>query len=69
MSQEESQIESLLLKERWMLLQARTERKAIRICGNKIFVKNELLGQIIKSSFVSLMHNQLKLKWTLPVID
>ena len=52
MSQEERQIESLLLKERWILI-AGTERKAIRIRGNKLFVNNKLHGQILNSSFVS----------------
>jgi len=53
LSQEERQIESLLLKERWVLIQAGTERKAIKIRGTKIFVSNKLHGQIINSSFVS----------------
>ena len=52
MSHEERLIESLLLKERWSLIQSGIERKVIRIRANKIFVKNKLHGQIIDSSFV-----------------
>ena len=52
MTQEERLIESLLLKERWSLIQSGTERKAIRIRTNKIFVNNRLHGQIVDSSFV-----------------
>jgi len=51
-SQEERQIESVLLKERWVLIQAGTERKAIKIRSTKIFVSNKLHGQIINSSSV-----------------
>jgi len=52
MSAEERQMESLLLKERWALIQSGIERKVIRICSNKIFVHNKLHGQIINSSLV-----------------
>ena len=52
MLQEERQTESLLLKERWTLIQSGIERKAIRIRSNKIFILNKLHGQIINSSFI-----------------
>jgi len=52
LTQEERLIESLLLKERWSLIQAGTEGKAIRIHTNKIFANNRLHGQIVDSSFV-----------------
>ena len=53
MSQEEKLIESLLLKERWSLIQIGIERKAIRICNSKIFLQNKLRGQIVNSSFIT----------------
>ena len=53
MTQDERLVESLLLKERWSLIQtSRIEHKAIRIQYNKIFVHNKLHGQVINSSFV-----------------
>ena len=52
MSHEERLTESLLLKERWSLIQTGIKRKVIRIRANKIFLKNKLHGQIIDSSFV-----------------
>ena len=52
MSKEERLIESLLLKERWSLIQSGIECKAIKIRSNKIFVRNKLHGQIINSSLV-----------------
>ena len=52
MSAEERQMESLLLKESWVLIQSGIERKDIRIHSNKIFVRNKLHGQITNSSLV-----------------
>ena len=52
MSAEERQMESLLLKDRWALIQSGIERKDIRIRSNKIFVHNKLHGQITNSSLV-----------------
>ena len=58
MTQDERLVESLLLKERWSLIQTHgiqtrgIERKAIRIRYNKIFVHNKLHSQVINSSFV-----------------
>jgi len=60
MSQEERQIESLLLKERWVLIQAGTECKVIKIRGTKIFFSNKLHGQIINSSFVPFEAEQIE---------
>lgn len=53
MTREERLIESLLLKERWSLIQNGMERKFIRIRNNKIFVHNKLHGQIVNSSFIA----------------
>ena len=53
MTREERLTESLLLKERWSLIQSSSfERKAIKIGQNKIYVHNKLHGQIINSTFV-----------------
>ena len=49
MTREERQIESLLLKERWSLIQSGLDRRAIKIRSNKIFVKNKLHGQVVNS--------------------
>jgi len=43
---------SLLLKERWSLIQSGTKQKVIRIKANKIFVNYKLHGQIIDSHFI-----------------
>ena len=45
-------VESLLLKERWSLIQSNVDRKLIKIRNNKIFVKKKLHGQVINSTFV-----------------
>ena len=53
MTQDERLVESLLLKERWSLIQTHgIECKAIRIRYNKIFVHNKLHGQVFNSSYV-----------------
>ena len=52
LTREERMIESLLLKERWTLIQSGVERKVIKIRSNKIYVKNKLHGQVTNSSFV-----------------
>ena len=53
MAQDERLVESLLLKERWSLIQTHgIECKAIRIRYNKIFVHNKLHGQVFNSSYV-----------------
>jgi len=53
MTREEREIESLLQKERWSIIQTGVNRKAIKIRSNKIFVNNKLHGQVVNSSFVS----------------
>ena len=52
MTREERHIESLLLKERWSLMQSGRDRRAIKIRSNKIFVNNRLHGQVVNSSYV-----------------
>ena len=52
MSPEERQIESILFKERWTLIQKGTECRAIKIRGNKIFLNNKLHGEIKDSNLV-----------------
>ena len=47
MTSEEKQIESLLLKEWWSLIQPGLYRRAIKLYFNKIH------GQVVNSSFVS----------------
>ena len=67
MTREERLTQSVLLKERWSLIQSGIERKDIRIRSNKIFVKNQVHGQVINSSLYIANHNPLKLKWTPPI--
>jgi len=52
MTREERLTESILLKERWSLIQSGLNRRAIKIRSNKIFVINKLHGQVVNSSFV-----------------
>ena len=59
MSPAELQIESLLLKERWSLIQAGHQRKSIRINSrtSSIYLNNQVFGKVINSKFVrSLNH-------------
>ena len=49
MSHEERHIESLLLKERWHLIQKGTDHKTIKICSNKLLVDDQLGYQLIRS--------------------
>lgn len=49
---DERKTESILLKERWALIQKETERKAIKIRGSRIFVNNKLHGEVKNSSLV-----------------
>ena len=51
MSQAERFIESLLLKERWCLIQSGTNRKSIRIQSTNIYVDDKLHGKVHNSSF------------------
>ena len=50
MTREEQLTESILLKEKWALIQKETDRKTIKIRGNKIFVNNKLHGEVKNSS-------------------
>jgi len=52
MNKEERLREQLLLKERWSLITSGTDRKHIKIRGNKLFVNNKIYGEIINSSFI-----------------
>jgi len=52
MTKDERLTESILLKERWSLIQKKIERKVIKIRGNKIFVSNKLHGEVKDSSLV-----------------
>ena len=52
MNPEERHTESLLLKERWTLMQKEIDRKLIKIRGNKIFVNNKLHGEVQNRNFV-----------------
>ena len=52
MSAEERRVESVLLKERRSLISNGTSRKLIKIRGNRLFVSNQLSGQVINEKFV-----------------
>jgi len=52
MNSEERHTESLLLKERWSLIQREINRKLIKIRGNKIFVNNKLHGEVKNRNLV-----------------
>ena len=52
MTPEQRHTESILLKERWALIQKNTERKAIKIRGSRLFLNNKLYGEVKNSSFV-----------------
>ena len=49
MSPSERKRESILLKERWSLIQSGVPRKAIRIQGSRLLVRNKLHGQVSMS--------------------
>ena len=51
MSLDERINESLLLKERWNLIQSGIERKSIKIQGTKIFANKKLVGQLSNFKF------------------
>ena len=42
---------SLLLKERWNLIQSGIERKSIKIQGTRIYANKKLVGQLSNSQF------------------
>ena len=48
---EERQRDSILLKERWTLIQSGVPRNSIRIRDSRLFVKNKLFGHVDHSKF------------------
>jgi len=52
MTPEERLVESILLKERWALIQKGTDHRAIKIHGNRIFVNSKLHGEVKNSNFI-----------------
>ena len=53
MSKKERQEESLLLKERLTLINPGTLRRDIKIRGNRLLVKNRVVGSVINSKYVA----------------
>ena len=49
MSPHERKIESLLLKERWSLIQSGVPRESIKIRGHRLLIRNKLHGQVTMS--------------------
>ena len=60
MSPTEKKSESMLLKERWSLIQSGVPRDAIKIHGSRLFVSNKLHGQIRVSGTSLLLSSQLQ---------
>ena len=52
MNKEERLCEQLLLRERWKLITSGTDKKQIKIRGTKLFLNNQIYGEIISSNFV-----------------
>ena len=48
---EEGERDSVLLKERWSLIQSGVDRRDIRIRDSRLYVKNKLYGHVNKSEF------------------
>ena len=42
----------MLLKERWSLITSGIDKRHIKICGTKLFVKDQLHGEITDAVFV-----------------
>ena len=63
MTPEERLIQSIFFKERWTLIQKEIDHRAIKICGNMIFVNNKLHGEVKNSSLYlrSIKFSQLNL--------
>ena len=53
MSTEQRKIESILLKERWNLIQSGISRTQIRIRDSNIYVNKKLHGKVVDSTFMS----------------
>lgn len=56
MSPEERLRDSILLKERWSLIQSGISRRDIKIRKSHLYVKNKLYGQYKNSVFVHSLH-------------
>ena len=56
-TQEERDIESFLLKERWSLIQIGFEKKSIKIRNKSIFIDNKLYGQFHNSELRRSQYN------------
>ena len=52
MSKEQQKIESILLKERWNLIQSGISRTQIRIRDSNIYVNKKLYGKVVDSTFM-----------------
>ena len=52
LSLEERKTQSILLKERWSLIQAGTERSLIRITGAHLYVNKQKYGSVSDGEFV-----------------
>ena len=48
---EERQLESILMKERWGLIQSGQNKKDIKIQGNKLYLKGNIYGNVIDFKF------------------
>lgn len=57
LSQEERNIESVLLKERWSLTQSGFDKRRIKIRNKSIFIDNKLYGHYQNSEFCRSQYN------------
>jgi len=57
MSLEERMIKSVLLKERWSLIQSGHNRKQIKISKNQIYISGRLHGEVLNSGFQKVGNN------------
>ena len=78
MSPSERKRESILLKERWSFIQSGVPRKAIRIQGSRLLVRNKLHGQVSMSgsdltfschNMVPVISNNAVNSVTLPIVS
>ena len=53
MSPTERATDSILLKQRWSLIQSGTDRQSLRIRGSRLYCNSRLYGQVIDSKFVT----------------
>ena len=53
LTHEQRKIESLLLQERWSLMQSGTDKKSIKIRESKLFIHNRLHGEVKDNQFLS----------------